>query len=298
MVPNRPRSKIPPLRFDSTFILLAVITALWLGYNYFLENSRRNFLVPNVNVERPQPNASDVKLVGELQKITGLGYPRPIPGEQIIRHSAYTLSYNEEAEQPSWVTYFLTADNYQSTISRKEADANFKEDIEVVSGSASLEDYKHSGYDRGHMAPAGDMKYNLTTYQESFLLSNVSPQNHELNTGLWRRIEEKVRKWQKRDGKLWVVTGPVLRKGLPTIGENKVAIPDAYFKILLDIQSSEPKMIGFYVANKNSTFSMEKFVVSIDKIEAETGLDFFYQLPDSLENRLEANITARKWFAN
>jgi endonuclease G len=148
------------------------------------------------------------------------------------------------------------------------------------------------------MAPAGDMKYNLTTYQESFLLSNVSPQNHELNTGLWRRIEEKVRKWQKRDGKLWVVTGPVLRKGLPTIGENKVAIPDAYFKILLDIQSSEPKMIGFYVANKNSTFSMEKFVVSIDKIEAETGLDFFYQLPDSLENRLEANITARKWFAN
>lgn len=293
MAQRRPRSTVPPLRFDWSFWTIIVIAALWLAYNYWNDGSSKPASVPEarkpIQVER-------VDTPDTLSETPGIGYPKPVEGQQIVRHTAYTLSYSEDAEQPSWVAYTLSAANFKGKFSRDEADASFEADPDIATGSATPEDYKRSGYDRGHMAPAGDMKFNRKTYEECFYMSNMSPQDHGLNTGLWRRIEETVRRWQKRDEYLYVVTGPVLKPGLPTIGKDKVAIPEEYYKVVLDLRAPQIKMIGFLVPNKDSDLSMEKFCVSVDKIERETGLDFFQQLPDELEDRLEAGNDIKGWF--
>jgi endonuclease G, mitochondrial len=299
MLTRKPRSKVPPLRFDWTFYLILGITVCWLGYNAWPTSEvRKEDVAKSAAMASSAETNIQAQQMDSLSAIPGIAYPKPVAGEQIVRHLAYTLSYNEDTEQANWVAYSFTDANVQGTFSRKEANTDFEPDYDIATGSASLDDYRGSGYDRGHLAPAGDMKFNKVTYQESFLLSNVSPQDHDLNSGLWRRIEEKIRKWQRRDGQLFVVTGPVLGTGRQTIGPNKVAVPAGFYKVVLDLESPDVKMIGFLVDNENSSQSMENFCVSVDKIEALTGQDFFYQLPDSLESALESIPNGRLWFAN
>ena len=302
-LPRRPRGTVPPVSFDWSFWLIIGIVVLWLSYNYWnthrKEDANRagtgqaNPTIPGGQVWQELPDSTSY-----LLKVPGIGYPAPVLGEQIIRHRAYTLSYNEDAEQASWVAYTLSSENFKGQINRKEQHEQFVSDGEVETQSATPQDYAHSGYDRGHLAPAGDMKFDEQTYAESFLMSNMSPQRPGLNRELWRRIEEKVRRWQRRDKYLFVVSGPVLRKGLPTIGPDQVAVPEEYYKVVLDLSAPDIKMIGFLTPNANSKLSVEKFVVSVDKIERETGLDFFPQLPDELEDRLERDVATRRWFAN
>ena len=275
---------------------------MWLAYNYLKEDKKPASKEIDKQEQTSTNNGPITQALPDslsyLLKTPGIGYPSPVPGEQIVHHTAYTLSYNDAAEQPSWVAYTLSAENFTAHFSRDEADAHFAADPDVKDKSATPDDYRNSHYDRGHMAPAGDMKFNEETYKECFLMSNMSPQDHKLNTGLWRRIEEKVRKWQPRDKYLLVVTGPVLKPGLKTIGKDHVAVPEEYYKVVLDLAAPNIKMIGFLVPNRDSDLSMEKFCVSVDKIEAETGLDFYYQLPDDLENRLEAKNDIADWFKN
>ncbi len=213
--------------------------------------------------------------------------------KQLVRHRYYTLSYSENNEQAEWVAYELHPNQLQR-IDRKRP--YFIRDKKVKTKSADYRNYKKSGYDKGHLCPAGDRRFSKNAFEETFLTSNISPQNHQFNAGIWNRLEQKTRYWTKKYGTLYVVTGGILTdKNLKTIGREKVTVPKRFYKIILDYNQPEIKAIAFLIQAKDSNKPLYKFVTSIDKIEQITGIDFFYQLPDTIENKLEATSDYKKW---
>jgi len=214
------------------------------------------------------------------------------PDDQIIRHTGYTLCYSEVHEQASWVAYDLTRSEAAGGYERTN---KFMPDLSVQTGSATAADYANSGYDRGHLAPAGDMGWSATTMAESFYYSNMSPQNPSFNRGIWKKLEEQVRAWANADSVLYVVTGPVLSEGLSTIGPNMVSVPRYYYKVLLDFNKPGFKAIGFVLPNSPSTLPLSSFAVSVDSVEKLTGLDFFPALPDGAEDLLESDCCVDCW---
>ena len=221
--------------------------------------------------------------------------PKCVADKQIVKHLAFTLSYNEEHEQANWVAYELTKDHLNGGVKRTN---KFIVDPFVITGSATEADYKGSGYDRGHLAPAGDMTWDATAMAESFYYSNMSPQAPGFNRGIWKNLEEQVRNWAAEYGMLYIATGPVLSKNLSVIGPEKVSIPEYYYKAVLDYQPPDAKAIGFIMKNESSSMPLSKFAVSIDSLEKFTGIDFFYQLPDKEEKQIEANLSLSKWDFN
>ena len=203
----------------------------------------------------------------------------------VIKHACYSLSYVEKHEQPEWVYYKLTSDMISGSTSRTN---DFREDPYVFSKSASLQDFKGSGYDRGHLAPAADMKNTLKCMSESFFLSNMSPQSASFNRGGWRKIEGAIRDLVMKEGLGYVMTGPVLNSDLPYIGPNHVSIPDFYFKAVYLPYSN--RMVAYLAPNQKLSSNLSIYRCSVDKLESITGIDFYYQLEDSLEERLERAI--------
>lgn len=210
---------------------------------------------------------------------------------QVIRHSGFTLQYEEDYEQARWVVHRVLG----KTGKAKRAD-RFTPDPLVKTGSALPNDYTRTGYDRGHLAPAGDFKYSQTITNESFYMSNMSPQAHALNIGIWNDIEAKVRTWSKKFGPLVVVTGPVLKPGLATIGRStQVAVPEQYFKIVYDPKRG--KAIAFLVENRAYPDKLSSdLTVSVDEVERISGVDFFAGLPDSAEQGFEPQHEPDDWF--
>ena len=231
-------------------------------------------------------------LIQGITKIQDL-IPKPISGEQIINHFGYSLSYNEDHEQANWVIYELTDNEVSGGVKRKN---QFRSDPKVKTASASLSDYKGSGYDRGHLAPAADMKWSVTTMSESFYMSNMSPQRPSFNRGIWKRLEEQVRLWAINNKSIYVVTGGVLEDELETIGVNEVSVPEYFYKVILDYIEPELKGVGFIIPNKRSNENLINFAVSVDSVEISSGIDFFYLLPDSIEKRIESNVNLSEWF--
>lgn len=217
----------------------------------------------------------------------------PLPAKDIVRHSHYTLSYNEKYEQANWVYYSLT-DSMLLKPGVKRSN-NFREDKKVVSKSAKPSDYTRSGYDRGHLCPAGDMGFDPRAMDESFLMSNMSPQTPEFNRGIWKELEEQVRRWAEQEGQLHVVTGPVFNDPKGWIGKEGVLVPGYFFKIIYD-PTDKPKLIAFVFPNEKSDHPLTDYVIAVDEAERLTGFDFFSQLPDELENILESRIQLAGWF--
>lgn len=212
---------------------------------------------------------------------------------QIIKHKGYTVSYNTDTRNPNWVGYTLTNEEVQGSVKR---DDGFCCDPQVKGAQACDDDYKNSGYDRGHLAPAADMKWSKEAMEESFYLSNVSPQNKNLNRGVWKKLEELCRDKAELYGEVVIVTGPVFNgKKHKTIGENRVAVPDAFFKVVLSNYNGKPRAVGFYFENKAGKKKLKEYAKSIDEIEAITSLDFFSSLPDDIEDEMEKNFSAPFW---
>ena len=208
---------------------------------------------------------------------------------EIIKHSYYTLAYSEENEQAYWVYYELTPELINGTQTRTD---DFRADPLVSTGSASLTDYSGSGYDRGHLCPAADMTLNKTSMSESFYLSNMSPQTAGFNRGIWSTLESDVRNWALKYNKIYVVTGPIFKDNLGKIGANEVTVPGYYYKVIYD---GNKRMIGLILPNASSSKSMDQFVVTVDQIEQQTGIDFFPGLDDQLENQLESSANTIGW---
>jgi endonuclease G, mitochondrial len=210
---------------------------------------------------------------------------------QIVRHTYYTLSYSEPNEQAEWVYYELTADMVRGKQKRTD---DYRPDEKVSTVSAQLEDYMDSGYDRGHLCPAGDMKINLTAMTESFYLSNMSPQKKEFNDGIWNELEEKVRRWALSSGRIYVVTGGVLTSNKGKIGMDGVTIPKYFYKVIYD-PIGQGEMVAFLIPNEKSTKPLQTYVVSVDSVESLTGIDFFPELPDTIASRLESGKDFSRW---
>ena len=225
--------------------------------------------------------------------LTGFNYLPTSQDPEIVVHTHFILSYAEAHEQAEWVAYELTPAEVRVNIAR---DGNFREDPDVRTGSATLEDYRGSGYDRGHLAPVGDMNFDPVAMEESFLLSNISPQDRSFNGGIWSRLENQVRDWAAEKDGLYVVTGPVLGAAERTIGDNKVTVPDFFYKVLLDERGDDSRMIGFVLPNRAGSGDLSAFVEKVDNIEAYTGIDFFPVLSDSLEEKLERDVDLKDWF--
>ncbi|MCZ2101303.1 MAG: DNA/RNA non-specific endonuclease [Chitinophagales bacterium] len=215
---------------------------------------------------------------------------------EVINHTYYSLSYKEVHEQPEWVAYILTKKSLQKKPKAKR-EKDFVPDVLVTTYSATADDYRGSGYTRGHLVPAGDMAFDSTAMRETFLMSNMSPQLRQLNNGIWRELEENVRDWAYKADSLYVISGPILKHPIKTIGrKNKVTVPSAFYKVLLDNKGPEKKAIGFIIPHELSEKSLETYMVSVSDVEALTGLKFFEQMPNSEEMvRLKSNYEAKQW---
>jgi len=214
---------------------------------------------------------------------------------QIVKHDYFALSYNEKYEQAEWVAYELKKSYVRSSNFERPY---FIEDPKVKTGSADWRNYKKSGYDKGHLCPAGDMEFAINAYNDTFFTSNISPQLHNFNGGVWNRLEQKVRYWATKYDGVYVITAGVLNPKLKTIGKEEVSVPDYFYKILLDNSNGKYKMIAFLVPNGKSDKPIYDFVVSVDSIEKMTGIDFFPKLDDKTENALEKNSDYKAWSFN
>ncbi len=211
---------------------------------------------------------------------------------EIVKHSGYVVSHNSKWKLPNWVGYELTATKAKGTFPRS---GNFKPDPHVKGDKARVDDYKGSGYDRGHMAPAADMKWSKEAMRESFYLSNICPQSPSLNRGDWNELENKVRQWALRDSAIVVVCGPVVPQSPATIGGSKVAVPEAFFKVVLSPYSETPSAIGFVMPNSKTNNPLHSYAMTVDEVEVLTSFDFFAALPDSIEDTVEAEYNLSYW---
>jgi endonuclease G len=211
---------------------------------------------------------------------------------QFIVHSGFSLLYDESHEQACWVAYELTKAETATIFKRTN---KFISDPMVATGSATNVDYAHCGYDRGHLAPAGDMGWSATTTAESFYYSNMSPQVFGFNRGIWKQLEKQVRNWAIKYGEIYVVTGPILTEGLPTIGPDGVSVPKYYYKVILEYNANGVKGIGFVLTNASSTEPLANYAVSIDIVEELTGIDFFPLLTDEQEAVIERTVCLSCW---
>lgn len=212
------------------------------------------------------------------------GYPLAPTADTILSYSGFDLAYNEEYEQAAWVVYVLTREEIESgTVERSD---NFRSDNKLPTGSASLADYRGSGFDRGHLAPAGDMQWDPTAMSESFLMSNMSPQLPAFNRGVWKKLESEVRNWALEKDSIYVITGPVLSPIDSFIGENQVGIPQYYYKVLVDLSPPDHSFIAFLLPNSAASGSLEQV----------TGYNFFAGAPDQdMVDWMEKNLDLDSW---
>lgn len=193
---------------------------------------------------------------------------------------------------PNWVAWHLTAEHTDGPYGRLN---NFYEEESIPTPRATLEDYRGSGWSRGHMCPAGDNKWDEKAMYESFSLVNVCPQNASLNSGVWNSIEIDCRRWARKYGDVYIVCGPVLlNREHETIGRNRVVVPEAFFKVVLCLQGT-PKAIGFVVRNNEGKKKRDQCINTVDDVERITGYDFFPALPDSIEDVVEAHSNIEDW---
>jgi endonuclease G, mitochondrial len=218
--------------------------------------------------------------------------PAEINGHQTLTYTQFTISYNEEHEQADWVAYELTDDEATKHGDRCNC---FKKDNNVTTGSATKADYRSTGFDRGHLCPAADNNMSEQANEESFLMSNMSPQIPGFNRGIWKKLESQVRNWAIDNSIIYVVTGPIFKENIGSLGVNKVTIPGFYYKVILDYHGPEIKAIGLILRHQSSKESLESFAVTVDRVEVLTGIDFFADLPDNIEEELESNIDISKW---
>lgn len=256
-----------------TILLFACIIGFWLF---------ENFYTPGHYSEPDKKNGS-IPFAEEL-----------LPGstdDAIVRHDYFMLSYRESHEQAEWVAYTLEK-SHLTYDDRKRP--YFIEDPKVRTKSADWRNYKGSGYDRGHLCPAGDRRFSEYAYNETFYTSNITPQNKAFNAGVWNRLEMQVREWCKHYGTLYVLTGGILNGNLEEIGDEDVAVPKAFYKILIRKNGDSYKILAFLMPHEESTLSLSEFLVPVDTLESLTGMDFFKDLKDA-EKELEKKVDVSGW---
>ncbi len=237
--------------------------------------------------------SSEKVVLGDLS--IALPAPRRDIPEQRLTRKGYTSSFNNQTLMPNWVAWQLTkARTYGN---QKRGNVKFQEDFDVAPQyRVTTFDYNRSGFDRGHMCPAGDNRWDSQAMAQCFLMTNMCPQGHNLNSGDWNDLEIQCRDWARQYGEIYIVCGPILHNNAHRrIGQrHKVTVPDAFFKVVLCMKGT-PKAIGFIYPHKDGHRSMSEYVSSVDEVERITGYDFFAALPDNVERTVEARANLRDW---
>lgn len=281
--------------FRAYFLLFIAVVALCscdlAKNNKALISEAGKALVEELDQKDGEAGACDAS-AGADDKLVMQTSPKGTP-EQILKRTGYVASYNKTTLLPNWVAWHLTAERTEGSAKRSGVD--FAEDTEVPEPRATDWDYYNSGYDRGHMCPAADNKWSKKAMEESFLFTNMCPQNGNLNRGDWNEMEMACRKWAKKYGDLYIVCGPILYKGKhKTIGKNKVVVPEAFFKVVLRT-GDDPQAIGFIYKNTSGNRPKDSYVNTVDEVERITGIDFFSSLPDDVEKNVEATADIANW---
>jgi endonuclease G, mitochondrial len=218
--------------------------------------------------------------------------PSEIAGHQVVVHTQFTLSYNEQHEQADWVAYKLTKAEVEMDVPRCDC---FAPDNSILFGSAKESDYSNTGFDKGHLSPSEDNQNSDAVNKESFLMSNMSPQLPGFNRGIWADLESWVRDQAVAHDTIYVVTGPVFVNDLGTIGANGVTIPGYFYKVLLLFDGTTVKTIAFLLPQIGAVGQIKDYVVTVNSIETLTGIDFFPSLDSSIENKAESQFELNKW---
>ncbi|MCH5345738.1 MAG: DNA/RNA non-specific endonuclease [Muribaculaceae bacterium] len=259
------------------YVLLLAVVALAVLYFSSRESAQ--------SVELPEGNVPAASSLLSVKTAPGLK-------THLVHYRGFDVNFNSKEHIPNWVAWELTADEVKGDLKRTD---NFMADPNVK-GSATPDDYRHSSWDRGHMAPAGDMKWNKTAMEESFYMTNMVPQDPDLNRGSWNKLEQKCRDWAAADSAIYIVCGPVPGDTpIAHIGLTGVTVPARFFKVILSPYAKPARGIGFIFNNGDNPGGMQQCAVSIDSVEALTGHDFFSALPDDIEADLESQCNFNQW---
>ncbi|WP_148366355.1 DNA/RNA non-specific endonuclease [Bacteroides sp.] len=264
-------------------IAIIVLTPILFGVYLYCQQ---------INIQKNNELQTDASLQIPLGKDLETPISLAPRQEQIIRHSGYTVSYNKDLKIPNWVSYELTR---EETRGKEKRGNRFITDPLVTGPIATNADYTRSGYDKGHMAPAADMKWSPEAMKESFYFSNMCPQHPQLNRRGWKNLEDKIRNWAIADSAIIIICGPIIEKQPKTIGKNKVVVPQQFFKVVLSPFVKPIRAIGFLFNNEQAVEPLSSYVVTVDSIESLTNMDFFAPLPDEIENRIEADANYSLW---
>ena len=283
--------------------LLFLYNYLYPGWGGLPEKERQEITLPGEQAPPKKSSKTTSKQVHQKKTVKNISFPenaeiprlRTKKNEQIIVHEGYTVSYNSDYRIANWVAWELTSQEAKST--KVERSNKFVKNPFVTGVSATNEDYTRTGYDRGHLAPAADMKWSEKAMRESFYLSNICPQSPALNRGIWKELEEQSRLWAIENGNLLVVAGPVITNDLKRLGKNRVGVPILFYKVICTISDNKYQGIAFLLENKDhKNTTLKAKAIPIDSVEKVTGIDFFHSLPDDLERKMEASVDLKYWF--
>ena len=214
--------------------------------------------------------------------------------EHVLEYDGFTVSYNHTTLVPNWVAYELLDDELNGSYNTRSS--NFSRDPNLVGEQASREDYSHSGWDKGHMAPKADMRWSSASYWQSHYFTNICPQNHTFNAGDWNTLEQKVRGMAKKYGRVWVICGPIFTTHeFGTIGDAKVQVPDQFFKALLIKNGSDYSAIAYVMPNKAKHHPLKEYACTVDELELLIDRDLFPKLDDAIETAIEKEINWTYW---
>ncbi|MCM1437230.1 MAG: DNA/RNA non-specific endonuclease [Prevotella sp.] len=274
------------------FFITAIITTLCIAIAVSIDrldtNKKDSISFSHANAE--DPTSQSLKHNTKYKDL--LAVKSPHNNTIFTNYTGFELAFNPQNGTPDYVAWELTRDKTDGTTPRSN---KFWQDTELE-GCPQPSDYTRSGYDRGHLCPAADMKWSSEAMNDCFVMANMTPQTHALNGGAWATLEEKCRIWAKRDSALVIVAGPLYEKSdQKKIGNGKIRVPSAFFKVILAPYLQNPRAIGFIYPNMASPGNMKNYSMTVDQVEELTGLDFFFNLPDELENKIESEAIFSQW---
>lgn len=282
------------LKRSNLFYLLGLLCVVCLGYKPITKALETNGIsLPKVlgKLFDATGKPATIEKTATADDVKGLECPAPLQGvsERILHRQTFTVSFNASRNVPNWVAWELTP---EKLVERESRSNKFLPDPDLSESQAvTTQDYSGSGWDRGHMCPAADNRWHWRAMQESFYMTNICPQHHELNRGDWRELEEACRRWAEETGSIYICCGPIFYSRGPhrAIGrEHRIDVPDAFFKVVLCSASQPPHGIGFLYKNTAGNHPLDSYVNTIDQVERITGIDFFPALPDEIENKVES----------
>lgn len=271
-----------------------VLVACFIGLMFLYQKEEVRQEQPSTSTTEKRSGVSVALSSFEMPKDAEMPVLKAKRKEQVIKHEGYTVSYNSEYKTANWVAYELTSQEAKSK--KAERSNKFVPDPMLKDATATNEDYTRTGYDRGHMAPAGDMKWSAKAMRESFYFSNICPQKPGLNRGIWKELEEQSRLWAMDNGKVLIITGPVISNDMKRLGKNRVGVPPSFYKVICTVMNNKPQAIAFLLENKDyRNTSLRSMAISVDSAEKVTGIDFFPSFPDAVEKVMEASVNLDSW---